>query len=673
MENGNKITRRGFVMTGGGAKGLYEAGVIYAFHICGMDFDVITGSSIGAMNSIFFAEYLFRKKQLPQEVQQDPEKAIEALDDLVRAYLHAWWRMPEGGIFDDSEEGPLGKIKADLEQFNLSLTELTSLYWWWTDPNRDAIPSLGVLRSFMRLGLELTERLGGGGELLRIVKEHRKEMLPEALRTYLARFQMEHSLVPPGGDEVLTSFYTRPTTPITAWHAAGYPGPALGEGEPLCIVEPGRTLRDYHEVGIDVRLTRVNYRTGRLEISAYISDRDFVAYLEKQGWRCQEEAIEGLPIGSFRLQIPGNPDAVNAALASGRFPGVFSPYPITHIYNVDRPENRLLCLFLESWFENPELRQRMLEHFQTLHPNEPDLEKKWEKLSSQWISSTYMRSFFPNIMDIYVDGGAIDNTPSNTAVDSVREWAEQGSHSRGDVELDLFEVLLHPEPIVNQVEASSPAFFEVVKRTLDVQGAAKLSADAVAVETINTFGKRGHAAARSLLSVVSAVRPFFETLDEARQAALENCLWEEARSRGLEEFTGESSSGIFDRVEAWTKTMIDRRLPLQVNLIKIHPDEMALSTLQFTERLGYRRENAVRMTTMGCYNALWALRKHLEGRPVRNQHDQNALNLVRKWMGIENWPKSLEEQEKLEDKWACSRRECVFHEQLCRHGKRLRI
>jgi predicted acylesterase/phospholipase RssA len=55
MPGGPKVKKRGFVMTGGGAKGLYEAGVIHAFHISGMEFDVITGSSIGAMNSIFYA------------------------------------------------------------------------------------------------------------------------------------------------------------------------------------------------------------------------------------------------------------------------------------------------------------------------------------------------------------------------------------------------------------------------------------------------------------------------------------------------------------------------------------------------------------------------------------------------------------------------------------------
>ena len=61
MTDNPKTKRRGFVMTGGGAKGLYEAGVINAFHVTGMEFDVITGSSIGAMNAIFYAEYLLQK------------------------------------------------------------------------------------------------------------------------------------------------------------------------------------------------------------------------------------------------------------------------------------------------------------------------------------------------------------------------------------------------------------------------------------------------------------------------------------------------------------------------------------------------------------------------------------------------------------------------------------
>ena len=48
----------------------------------------------------------------------------------------------------------------------------------------------------------------------------------------------------------------------------------------------------------------------------------------------------------------------------------------------------------------------------------------WAKLVEQWQGSESMRDFFPYPDDTYVDGGSIDNTPSNSAVDATREWIE---------------------------------------------------------------------------------------------------------------------------------------------------------------------------------------------------------------------------------------------------------
>ncbi|WP_304509264.1 BatA domain-containing protein, partial [Anaerotignum sp.] len=72
---------------------------------------------------------------------------------------------------------------------------------------------------------------------------------------------------------------------------------------------------------------------------------------------------------------------------------------------------------------------------------------------------------------------------------------------------------------------------------------------------------------------------------------------------------GEQEDGlsVLTRLENWGEEKIGRRLPLQVNQITIHPEEMPMSTLQFTERLGYRKKNAIEMLTMGCYNTLWTL------------------------------------------------------------------
>lgn len=41
--------KRALVLSGGGAKGVFEAGVLKACHHTGMTFDVLTGSSIGAI------------------------------------------------------------------------------------------------------------------------------------------------------------------------------------------------------------------------------------------------------------------------------------------------------------------------------------------------------------------------------------------------------------------------------------------------------------------------------------------------------------------------------------------------------------------------------------------------------------------------------------------------
>jgi len=240
MPSSQKNVRRGFVMTGGGAKGLYEAGVIHAFHITGVEFDVITGSSIGAFNSVFFAEYLLRKKDLAPEVSVDPEQAVEAMDELVKGFHHAWLQMPEKKIVDDSETGPLGQLKDDLLEFKLCLPDLTSIIWWWTDPERGTIPSPRVWPALVKLGKELTERLGGAGKLLDILKHGRTAPFENAVRTYLGRFDMEGSLIPAEEDSRLTSIFTDPIAPLNHAHLRGDRLNAAGDGGEKIGLVPSR-------------------------------------------------------------------------------------------------------------------------------------------------------------------------------------------------------------------------------------------------------------------------------------------------------------------------------------------------------------------------------------------------------------------------------------------------
>jgi len=670
VNTSHKMKKRGFVMTGGGAKGLYEAGVIQAFHLAGMEFDVITGSSIGAFNSVFYAEYLMRKRQLPPEILENPERALEAMDSMIKAFHHAWLQLPEKKIIDDSESGPLGELKDDLLNFNLSLPDITNIFWWWTDPDRGAVPSPGVWPAIVKLGKELTERLGGAGKLLHILKYHRSAPFQESIRTYLRRFGIEKSIVPPEDDGKLTSVFTEPIVPLRLDHLLGTANKrSSDDAEKVALVGPGRTLRDYAQAGINVRLSRANYRTGRLEISTYFSTEDFVGYLQKQAFRLEKADPEKIPLGSFRLQLPGNPDAINAALASGRFPAVLAPYPIEDIYPQDDPENDLLYRMLANWLNDPEVEAEMTEAYLASHTDGADQKAKWEKTYTRWRESQSMRSFFPQVKDIYVDGGAIDNTPSNSAIDATREWAEGAGMSKRDITLDLFVVFLHPEPTIEQTEVQDQALHQVVQRTLEIQGAAKQSSDAVVVDTINTFGQRAEKLGDSLAVVLESFQESLQSMDEDQRKDILDSLQAKARDQKLRGYLGKSSEGILERMERWAENITNNRLPLHVNEVIIYPDEMPMSTLQFTERLGYRQENAINMLTMGCYHTLWAILNHLEGgKNVFDAHDQQVLALAKKWTGIETLPKETEEREEIRQNWHCQRNDCVFHSRFCPHG-----
>jgi predicted acylesterase/phospholipase RssA len=678
MANTDRVKRRGFVLTGGGAKGLYEAGVIHAFHVSGMEFDVITGSSIGAMNSIFFAEYQLRRKKLVAEQHLTREQAIAALDGYIKSYLHAWMLLPQKKIVDDSEQGPLGQLKDDLQNFNLDLADMVKIGWWWTDPDRAALPPLAVLPAAVRLVKELVERVGGLGELLRIYRSHQASFFEEAMRTYLRRFNLERSLIPAGNDQGVTRMFTDPIAPLRSEQlespltveavSSGSRGSAEAAGA-TGLIDPARTFRDYREAGFEVRLTRANYRTGRLEISTYLSPDDFLRFMESQAWRLNAADPDKIPLGSFRLQLPGNPSALQAALASGRFPGVFAPFPFQDIFPQGQSENELLRGLLENWLDSDPVREALHRAYEARHGTDPATQASWTKLVESWRSSAQIRSFFPRVSDTYVDGGTIDNTPSNSAIDATREWVEAQGVSKLNVNLDLFIIFLSVEPKVDEVDERDPALYQVVNRTLSIQGVAKQTSDAVVVNTINTFGDRGAALGQSLLALLQSTRSLMDGLAPAQRQALEESLLQNARDLKLRGFLGRSSEGILQRLEAWTQDMLDNKLPLRVNEIKVYPEKMPLDTLQFTERLGFSQQNAVEMVAMGCYSTLWALRTYLEQpQNVWDDFDVATLALVRTRMGDDPWPQDPGEQDKLRGSWRCQYTSCVFHAKHCPHG-----
>lgn len=693
-------TKRGFVMTGGGAKGLYEAGAMQAFHLSGMEFDSITGSSIGAINAIVYAEYLLRKRQLdgppdsrlssPTELE-DHLAEIEQMDPFIRRFLSAWLSLPDLNIIDDKPpDSKLVRFVEDLIQFNLRLPDVVRLAWWLSDPHRPktGLPPFRTLLSGLRLFWESLKRLGDwrrAPSMIRHLLRSPSTFVETFLPQYLSRFDMTDSLVDPAKAQELEGFFARPFAPLVEDEAAE--DGLSSDGERETIMDSARTLQDYKSFGLDVRLTRANFRTGRLELSAAVSPEEFAVYLTRQAFRLRLASREGFPLGSHRLKLPGNPRAISAAIASGRFPGVFQPYPLEGIYPRQDARNELLYRMLEGWLADAQVAQDLgnaYARFAEGREDEEALMARWQLDS--WKADQRLRDHFPTERDAYVDGGAIDNTPSNSAIDTIREWAYAENVPRNSLGLDLYVLLLHQEPLIQADEAADPNLYRVVRRTLDIQSAAKLTADSNTVETINHFGEKGEQATEALRVVLEAL----DGLDDRAKREVAGRVRDAARRYLLERSGGELGRGrrpapfealmrgageeTLRHVHDWSRKLLEYDLPLQVDVVHIHPDQMSMDTLQFTERLGYRRKNALQMISMGCYNTMWDVRAHLEtkraGRSGPDAHDRRSLSLLRHWMAVADWPSEseFERHQELRQNWQCQRTSCVFHARHCAHG-----
>ena len=328
----------------------------------------------------------------------------------------------------------------------------------------------------------------------------------------------------------------------------------------------------------------------------------------------------------------------------------------------------MLYRLLRGWPGDPQLQASLAQAYQSIQGGKDG----WERLFACWREAAEMCDFFPKESDAYLDGGAIDNTPSNSAVDYAREWVERNGCSKRDVELELFVVFLGAEPKVKPDAANDPNLVQVVQRTLEIQEVAKQTSDANTVSTINTFGQHGEELGQTLKLVLDTYQEYLETLSEAQRGQVESQLRDQARQRGLKSYLGREAEGILVRMKRWADDQVANNLPLHVEEVKIYPQEMPLSTLQFTERLGYRQDNALKMLTMGCYNALWALQAHLEAQSeaALDDRDRVALGLVRRWTGMAGLPKEQAEQEALHKSWQCQRTACVFHAGICAHGRK---
>ena len=81
--------KRGLVLAGGGSKGAYQAGCIKALKELGYDFDLVTGTSIGALNGLLVVQedyntlYRLWDEITISEVLEDPVNFNFSIDSML--------------------------------------------------------------------------------------------------------------------------------------------------------------------------------------------------------------------------------------------------------------------------------------------------------------------------------------------------------------------------------------------------------------------------------------------------------------------------------------------------------------------------------------------------------------------------------------------------------------
>lgn len=426
-------SKRALVLSGGGAKGVYEAGVLQACHHIGLGFDVITGSSIGAINAVLFAEYQRRRRR-------DPDDAARFFD----YFLTIWEDLDAANLVDFDLLDPLVK---DLAKVEIGLDDLLYIWWGFTGESLgDKIKAgwhtfwaLTELDDILPLSLrDLKELFEAWQDEER--HDELKEQLREAIRQFLAKHRAEQGLFDP---VALNEAMTKP------YEASGVP--------PL---DPAQGLSSFRAAGIDVRLTRTNIRSGRLEISAHRTLREVLA-------RIAEDPEDAADI------IVGDPNAVAAALTSGAFPVAFVPRSLAEIYPAGVPENDALHAILAG----------------------PAQAAAFDVAPEQ---QALLAAAYPRADDLYLDGGAIDNHPLSAAIAAIKDTARRARTARQAQQIyrathDVFVIFLGPKPEITELppgQAQRMLAYEYGLRAYNLMQNAKLVGDANNAERITRMMER---------------------------------------------------------------------------------------------------------------------------------------------------------------------------------------
>ncbi len=442
---------------------MFESGVLNAFAQVGLEPHVLTGSSVGAVNAVAYAEVLRARREEGEEAaQQVLERTLDMWQSLDRsrvADLDAWgWRVWALGIG----------------------APLVGLLFMWLVVTGGA--GGGVLSI---LGRAAAFVLGAGGVLAGAAVLRLWVRLPRALRE---RVQRGLAGPPTVNERAAHEAAARAAgrrrwrrhrwrLPVRRHHLLRLAGltPALFGRDGLRralerVVPKARRLSEYRASGLDVRLTRTNLRTGRTEVSEHLTPADLRAVGIDRGRR-----------------VLGDPRAVPAALASCAFPAAFPPVPAAELYREDEnpqlyahlraravakqelhrvfgPQAKAEYLWFMSWLDDLADREPLLLRtgneaglWSALKLHFVGERAAWARVSGRALFALIETREWPQLPlagesaygDRYFDGGILDNTPLATVLDALRDAGRDqdgGDPPPRDAAHEIFVVLLAPRP-----------------------------------------------------------------------------------------------------------------------------------------------------------------------------------------------------------------------------------
>jgi|GEM_PF-5187363 len=298
------------VMSGGGAMGVYEAGVLQAFALNGFKFDVLVGTSIGSINAAVYAEYSRRREQ-PANLPGGSGQYEEA-DTYLQHFLLFWEYINQAKVID-FDYPPVRAILHDLRNLDVEIGQLVNLWLALTDEALDPEARAAGLRRFFAKARRFNAYIGlayaispavlvslfrPGDDLYDAIRKGLTQMnagssdapsdelrgsdIRSRLRPILQTALIGYYEAKGPNDPILKSLFSNQAVVnlLTTFPAVTVDeqSPALAaqlaapsDGQPRVSLPP-LSFADYEQTsGIVLRFPRSNARTGQLEVAARLS------------------------------------------------------------------------------------------------------------------------------------------------------------------------------------------------------------------------------------------------------------------------------------------------------------------------------------------------------------------------------------------------------------------